>query len=82
MDEKLVAFFVTALAVAPFCAVCILGPALVGAFLAGWFGWLADLDTGLAIVLGGLTAIGVRAFIRYRCKLRPNSVASISGPPQ
>lgn len=82
MDEKPVVFFVAALVVAPICAVCVLGPALVGGFLAGWFGWLADLDTGLVIVLGGLAAIGVRGFIRYRRKPRSNSSASNSGPPQ
>jgi len=79
MSDKPVAFFVTALVIAPVCSVCILGPAVVGGFLAGWFGWLADLDIALVTVLGGLAVLGVLGYFKYRRRRPPNPVRSGSG---
>lgn len=64
MSDKPVAVLVTALAIAPICAVCVLGPAAFGsavAWLSGWFGGL-DLatTTGLAIVVALLIALLIR----------------------
>ena len=73
MSDKPVAFFVTALVIAPVCSVCILGPAVVGGFLAGWFGWLADLDIAL------VTVLGVLGYFKYRRRRPPNPVRSGSG---
>ncbi len=44
MNEKPVAALVAALAIAPICAVCILGPAFVGSVLASIFGWFKDRE--------------------------------------
>ena len=40
MDDKIVAGAVTAVVVAPICAFCILGPAVVGSLLGGISGWI------------------------------------------
>lgn len=71
MSERPVGFLVAVLAVVPACGVCILGPAAVGGFLAGWFGWLADLDIALVTVLGGVAAIAVLGYVKYRRDPRP-----------
>ena len=82
MDDKLVAMLVAAAVVAPICAVCILGPAIVGGFLAGWFGWLADLDAALVTVLGGLAAVGVLGYFKYRRRPRLDSARPNPERPQ
>ena len=66
MNDKLLAGLFTAAVIAPLCAVCILGPALLGSMLAVAFGWIADLrpvvTTGLAII----AAILVYGIMRRR----------------
>lgn len=66
MSDKLVAGFVTAVFVAPFCALCILGPAIFASIFAGVAGWLGGLGpvvtTGLVLVAG----IAVYRSIRRR----------------
>ena len=66
MNEKLTAGIVTAAAIAPVCAACILGPAVLGSMIAGiagWFGGLSAITTaGLVLVAG----IAVYEFIRRR----------------
>lgn len=66
MNDKLFAGLFTAVVIAPICAVCVLGPAVVGSVLAVAFGWIADLrpvvTTGLAII----AAILVYGFFRRR----------------
>jgi hypothetical protein len=56
MGDKLVAGFVAAFFVAPFCALCILGPAVFASIFAGIVGWLGGLGpvlmTGLVLVAG------------------------------
>ena len=56
MKDKLVAGLVTVVAVAPICALCILGPAIftsIFAGVAGWFGGIGPaLTTGLALAAG------------------------------
>ena len=70
MSEKPVAALVTVIAVAPICAVCILGPAVVGSVFASIFGWFAGPRViGLAIVV---MALGVGLFVLVKRKQRPN----------
>ena len=57
MSDKLMAGLVTALLVAPICAVCILGPAVLGAGIGWILGWLGDLgvvEAASAAVLAGV----------------------------
>lgn len=62
MNDKLVAGLVTAVVIAPICAVCILGLAFLGSMFAGAFGWIAGLSSvataGLAIV-GAILVYGL-----------------------
>lgn len=66
MNEKLAAWLVTAAVIAPACAACILGPAVIASIFAGVAGWLGGLGAiataGLAIVMG----IVVYGIIRRR----------------
>lgn len=58
MNDKLVAGVVTAAAITPICAVCVLGPAAIGALFAGAFGWIGDigpLGIGLLMVIAAGT---------------------------
>ncbi len=56
MSDKPIAMLVTAAAIAPVCALCVLGPAVLGSLLAGTFAWLGGtgpvLTMGLMIVAG------------------------------
>ncbi len=70
MSDKPVAALVTGIAVAPICAVCILGPAVVGSALASIFGWFAGPKViGLAIVV---MAVGVCLYVLVKRKQCPN----------
>ncbi len=79
MGEKLTAWFVTAAVIAPVCAACILGPAVVVSIFAGiaaWFGGLSAITSaGLVLVAG----IAVTEIIRRRRARR--SPISLSGEP-
>ena len=56
MSDKLVAGLVTAAAVGPICAVCILGPTFVFSWVSGIFSGLGPVvATGLAIIAVILT---------------------------
>ncbi len=72
MGEKLVAGIVTAAAIAPICAVCILGPVAIGSLFAGAFGWLGGfgpLATLALMIAAG--ALVYRHFLRRRMRARP-----------
>ena len=74
MSEKFVAGIVTAAAIAPICAVCILGPAVIGSLFAGAFGWLGDFGPLGTIALMIAAAAGVlvtRHFYRRRMRALP-----------
>jgi hypothetical protein len=64
MSDKPIAMLVTAVGIAPICALCVLGPAVLGSLLAGAFGWLGDagpvLTIGLMIVAGLLVYRTIR----------------------
>jgi hypothetical protein len=66
MSEKLAVGLLTAAIVLPLCAVCILGPVIVGSIFAGIAGWLGGFGpvavTGLSLVTG----IAVYAAVRRR----------------
>ena len=69
MNEKLVAGIVTAAAITPICAVCILGPAVIGSLFAGAFGWLGGfgpLATLALMIAAG--ALVYRHFLRRRAR--------------
>ncbi len=75
MGEKFVAGIVAAAAIAPVCAVCILGPAVVGSLFAGAFGWFGDfgpLGTIALMLAAGAGVLVTRDFIRRRRQARPN----------
>ena len=58
INDKVVAGVVTAAAITPICAVCVLGPAAVGAMFAGAFGWIGEigpLGIGLAMAIAAGT---------------------------
>ena len=71
MGDKLVAGLVTAAVVAPVCALCVLGPAILTSMFAGIAGWLGGFDpvvtTGLVLVAG----IAVYGIVRRRRAQRP-----------
>ena len=64
MSDKPIAMLVTAAAIAPICALCVLGPAVLGSLLAAAFAWLGDagpvLTIGLMIVAGLLVHRTIR----------------------
>ena len=62
MAEKLLAGVVAAVAVVPICAVCILGPAVIGSMFAALFAWSGGLGPVLATTLAigvGIVTLGV-----------------------
>ena len=66
MGEKLTAWFVTAALIAPICAVCVLGPAVIASIFAGALGWFGDLDAVATAGLVLVTGIAVYGIIRRR----------------
>ena len=79
MGEKFVAGIVTAAAIAPVCAVCILGPAVVGSLFAGAFGWLGDfgsLGTIALMIAAGAGVLVYRDFSRRRRRAQPDREAA------
>lgn len=69
MSDKPLAVLLAAVAVAPLCVVCILGPAVIGGMFAGWFGWMRDLSIGQTSILGlvvAMVAIGGAKIWRAR----------------
>ncbi len=77
--DKLVAGLVTFAVVLPICAVCVLGPAAIGAVLIGVVAWLGGaggvLTIGLTIVAGLLIYRTMR-----RSRARPDDPAPGSAP--
>ena len=66
MGGKLVAGLVTAVVIAPVCAVCILGPAFLGSafgWALGWFSGLGPIATLATAVVAGLAVTGL---VRWR----------------
>ena len=70
MGEKLAVGLLAAAVVVPLCAMCVLGPAIVGSIFAGIAGWLGGFDpvavAGLSVVAG----IAVYAVMRRRKEKR------------
>jgi membrane protein implicated in regulation of membrane protease activity len=79
MGDKLVAGIVTAVVIAPFCALCILGPAVfasIFAGIAGWFGGLGPVLTiGLVLVAGIIVYTKTRRRMARRTPLTPGGEA-------
>ncbi len=79
MSDKPIAMLVTAAAIAPICALCVLGPAVLGSLLAGAFAWLGDAGPVLTIGLTIVAGLLVYRTIRKR-KVRTQDRAERSGP--
>ncbi len=82
MGEKFVAGIVTAAAIAPICAVCVLGPAAIGSLFAGAFGWLGGfgpLGTIALMIAAGAGVLVYRDFLRRRRQAQPNHQGSSDG---
>ena len=66
MGQKTIAFLLAATVVAPLCALCILGPIVLGSAIAGIAAWIGGFDilvtTGLAITAGAV----LYGLIRWR----------------
>jgi hypothetical protein len=78
MNEKLTAGIVTAAAIAPVCALCILGPAVLGSMIAGIAGWFGGLS---AITTAGLVLVaGIAGYEILRRRKARRSPMSLSGP--
>ena len=78
MSDKPVAVFVAALIAIPACSVCILGPAVVAGFFAGWFGWMGDLGALQMIALGIAAAALVLGISHYRRSRKSVAIATES----
>ena len=82
MRDKPVAALAAVLVVAPICAVCLLGPAIFGAVIAGLGGWLSGngpLTVAGVAILGGIGALALRYRRRQRAaaqKATDNAAAS------
>ncbi len=59
MSDKPIAMLVTAVGIAPICALCVLGPAVLGSLLAGTYAWLGG--TGWVLTMGRMIAAGLFA---------------------
>ncbi len=71
MSEKLLAGIVAAAVISPICAVCILGPAVIGSLFAGAFGWLGGfgpLGTIALMIAAGAGVLVYRHFLRRRMR--------------
>ncbi len=66
MNDKPIAMLVTAAVVAPICALCILGPAVLGSAVAGAFAWFAGFDPVAVLALAVIGAILAYGFFRRR----------------
>lgn len=73
MNDKLVAGIVTAGAITPLCAVCVLGPAAIGSLVAGAFGWLWGVGPVLTVAL--MAAAGFLVYRTLRRRHQPNEAA-------
>ena len=66
MNDKPIAMLITAAVVAPICALCILGPVVLGSAVAGVFSWFAGFDPVAAWGLAVIGAIPAYGFLRRR----------------
>lgn len=66
MREKLFAGLVAAAVIAPLCALCVLGPAVLISIFTGITAWLGGFDFVGTAVLGLVAGIAVYGIIRWR----------------
>lgn len=71
MNEKLLAGLVAAVAIAPLCAVCILGPAVIVSLFTGIAAWFSGFD---AVVTAGLALVAGIAVLAIVRKLRTSAM--------
>ena len=72
MSDKIVAGIATGVMVAPLCALCAFGPAVVGSALSGMLGWVGNRGPIITVMLS--VAIG---FLIYRsvCRRHQQEIA-------
>lgn len=66
MSEQLLAGIVTAVAIAPLCATCILGPAFLVSFFTGISAWFDGLDPVVTVATALVAGLAVYGLIRKR----------------
>ncbi|RCK45988.1 hypothetical protein TH25_17340 [Thalassospira profundimaris] len=66
MNEKLLAGLVAALAIAPLCAVCILGPAVIASIFTGIAAGLGGFDVVVTVGLALVAGVAAVAIVRNR----------------
>jgi hypothetical protein len=80
MREKLITGLVAAAVIAPLCAVCVLGPALIASIFTGIAAWLGGFDavvtTGLVFVAGIAVFAVARRRRAQRGAAKPTGVMS------
>jgi len=64
MDDKPIAMLVAAVVVAPICALCILGPAILGSAVAGVVAWFGGFDPVAVLGLAVIFAILLYGYFR------------------
>ena len=79
MADKLIAGLVAAVAVAPICVACIMGPAFVASLFAGVTGWFIGLESITVVALVAFAGVLVIGIIRRR-KARTSQPAGLSAP--
>lgn len=77
MTDKIVAGLVAAVVVAPICALCVLGPALLASVFAGITGWLGGF--GPVATAGLVLVAGIAVYGIVRRGRRQRSPATPSG---
>ena len=84
MSDKFVAGLVTAVAIAPICALCLLGPAVAVSLIGGAAGWLGGAGPVLSIgIMLAMAALVWRTLRRreLRRELRSRGGAELSSHP-
>lgn len=66
MSEKLLAGLLATVAIAPLCAVCVLGPAVIASIFTGIAAWLGGLDAIVAASVFLAAGLAVYGFVRMR----------------
>lgn len=66
MSDNLLAGVVTAVAIAPLCATCILGPAFLASFFTGITAWFGGFDRVATVAMSLVASLAVYGLIRMR----------------
>lgn len=78
MSEKFVAGSVAAAGIAPLCALCALGPAVIGSALAGIFAWLGGVGPLPTMALMVAARLLVYRTATVRCDDEEATIAALT----